>query len=82
MFGRVNALTVSKVFALVAITAAMPLAAPARQFAVEDEVTVSAVRFYRAEASLTQVKAVVQVPLSVLTPSSAGNLVYRVAIQL
>ena len=75
-------LTVSKVFALAACAALLPLAAPAWQLAVEDEVKVSAVRFYRAEASLTQVKAFVQVPLSVLTASSAGSLVYRVAVQL
>jgi GWxTD domain-containing protein len=75
-------LTVSKVFSLVACAALLPLAVPARQVAVEDQVKVSAVRFYRAEASLTQVKAFVQVPLSVLTASSAGNLVYRVAVQL
>jgi hypothetical protein len=66
-------LTVSKIFALVAITAVLPLAAPARQVATDDEVKVSAVRFYRAEASLTQVKAFVQVPLAVLTRSPEGN---------
>ena len=82
MFGRVNALTGSKVFALVAITAGLPLAAPARQLAVNEEVKVSAVRFYRAEASLTQVKAFIQVPLSVLTASGAQTLVYRVGVQL
>ena len=71
---------VLRTLALVAITAGLPLAAPARQ--IVDEVKVSAVRFYRAEASLTQVKAFVQVPLSVLTASSTGSLVYRVAVQL
>lgn len=75
-------MTVSKIFALVAITAVLPLAAPARQVATDDEVKVSAVRFYRAEASLTQVKAFVQVPLAVLTRSPEGNLVYRVGVQL
>lgn len=60
--------------------AVLPLAAPAQQ--ADDEVAVAAVRFYRAEASLTQVKAFVQVPLSLLTPSSSGVLAYRVSVQL
>ena len=73
-------MTVSKVLALALGAALMPLAVPAKQ--VAEEVKVSVVRFYQAEASLTQVKAFVQVPLSVLAPSTAGSLVYRVTIQL
>lgn len=53
---------------------------PARQ--ADDEIAVAAVRFYRAEASLTQVKAFVQVPLALLTPSTSGVLAYQVAVQL
>lgn len=65
----------------IALAAALlPLAAPAQQ--ADDEVAVAAVRFYRADASLTQVKAFVQVPLSLLTPSSSGALAYQVSVQL
>jgi GWxTD domain-containing protein len=73
-------LNVSKVWALAGVAVLMPMAVPARQSV--DEIKVSAVRFYRAEASLTQVKAFVQVPLVVLTASTNGNLVYRVAVEL
>jgi GWxTD domain-containing protein len=73
-------LTVSKVLLLAASAALLPRAVPAKQ--VAEAVTVSAVRFYRADASLTQVKAFVQVPLSLLTAAPAGTLVYRVAVQL
>lgn len=47
-----------------------------------EEIAVSAIRFYRAEAGLTQVKAFVQVPLGLLTPSSDARLVYQVSVQL
>jgi GWxTD domain-containing protein len=55
---------------------------PAKAQQVNEEVSVTAIRFFRADASLTQVKAFVQVPLAVLAPSSVGTLVYRVAVQL
>ncbi|MEO8199328.1 MAG: GWxTD domain-containing protein, partial [Gemmatimonadota bacterium] len=66
--------------ALVAATLLLPIAAPARQF--DDEITVSAARFYRADASLTQVKAFVQVPLALLTVGANDTLAFRVTVQL
>ncbi len=74
-------MTVSKFLPLAALVAFMPLAHPAGQ-AADGDITVSAVRFYRAEGSLTQVKAFVQVPLESLAASPDGNLVYRVTVQL
>lgn len=60
--------------------ALLPVTLAVRQ--ADEEVAVAVVRFYRAEASLTQVKAFVQVPLAVLTPSASGVLAYQVAVQL
>lgn len=77
--GRVIALTVTRVLALVA-AAVLPLPVPARQSA--EQISVAAVRFYRAEVSLTQVKAFVQVPLSLMQASAGGLLSYRVSITL
>jgi GWxTD domain-containing protein len=72
--------TVSKAFALGAV--AVVLLLPARIRQAEEQLSIRVVRFYRAEASLTQVKAFVQVPLTLLTASPAGSLVYRVSLQL
>ncbi|HEV8122826.1 MAG TPA: GWxTD domain-containing protein [Gemmatimonadales bacterium] len=68
-----------KRFAILAL-ALLPVTLAARQ--ADDEVAVAVVRFYRAEASLTQVKAFVQVPLALLTPSPSGVLAYQVSVQL
>ena len=65
---------------VILVLALLPLSLAARQS--DDEVTIAAVRFYRAETSLTQVKAFVQVPLSLITSSASGNLAYQVTVQL
>lgn len=69
-----------RTLALGAAVLLLPAAAPARQS--DDEIMVSAARFYRADASLTQVKAFVQVPLSVLTVGRNDSLAFRVSVQL
>ncbi|MGE0355112.1 MAG: GWxTD domain-containing protein [Gemmatimonadales bacterium] len=69
-----------KMMALAAAVAILPLAAPAPQ--TGDELLVRAVRFYRAEVSLTQVKAFIQVPLSLMSPTVEGVLTYRVRVAL
>jgi GWxTD domain-containing protein len=48
----------------------------------DERLELSAVRFYLAEANLTQVKAFVQVPLALLRPSPSGVLAFRVTVQL
>lgn len=56
---------------------------PARQS--DDAVMVRAVRFYRAESNITQVKAFVQIPLNLLQPTEereGGILSYQVSIQV
>lgn len=68
-----------KRFAVLAL-ALLPVTLAARQ--ADDEIALAVVRFYRAEASLTQVKAFVQVPLALLTPSTSGVLAYQVSVQL
>jgi GWxTD domain-containing protein len=78
--GRDNSLTFFRSLALVAAAASVPFAAPVHQ--PDDQITVTAIRFYRAEASLTQVKAFVQVPLALMTAGPSGMLSYRVAVQL
>ncbi len=57
--------------------------APARQSG--DDLMVRAVRFYRAENNITQVKAFVQIPLNLLQPTEqqeGGILSYQVSIQV
>ena len=68
-------------FRIVALAALVltPHAAPARQSS--DGLMLRAVRFYRAE-SLTQVKAFVQVPLSLMQSTGDGVLSYRVTVRI
>ncbi len=60
--------------------ALLPATAPAQQS--ENEVTISAARFYMADASLTQVKAFVQVPLAILSAGRNDSLAFRVLVSL
>ncbi|MGH7658005.1 MAG: GWxTD domain-containing protein, partial [Gemmatimonadales bacterium] len=51
----------------------------------EDGVAVRAARFYRAEGNQTRVRAFVQVPLSLMTPTvsgPAGTITYRIMVQV
>jgi GWxTD domain-containing protein len=73
-------LTFFSSIALVAAAAVMPLAAPAGQG--DGEVKVSAIRFYRAEANVTQVKAFVQVPLELLMVGPNDSMAFKVSVQL
>jgi hypothetical protein len=64
----VAALKILAVLGLAGLTAA----SQPRQQGASDDLEVSAVRFYRAEAKSTQVKAFIQVPAMMLEPAGAG----------
>jgi GWxTD domain-containing protein len=80
MFRKDRQLMDVRFIALVAAAAFLPRSSAALQS--ENEVTLSAARFYRAESSLTQVKAFVQVPLAALSAGRNDTLAFRVSVEL
>lgn len=72
-----------RLFSLAAAALLLPVAGPGKP--IREEIKLRAVRFYDAGSGLTQVRAFIQIPLDVLTPSgSDANAVvsYQVGIHL